>query len=135
MFTLAKSLLEYTFVKGILYILYINDLTQTNNSLNTLYLPNGDIAKNLKFVIGECDVECTMLDNNIGLYCGSVAVDSLSNFHNDAFAIIPFACYNKAYYGYNGTVSLQSDLYVRVNSKYSCTMKVRCLLIVHDVDS
>ena len=106
-----------------------------NNSLNTLYLPNGDIAKNLKFVIGECDVECTMFDNNIGLYCGSIAVDSLSNFHNDAFAIIPFACYNKAYYGYNGTVSLHSDWYLRVNSKYSCTMKVRCLLILHDIDS
>ena len=76
-----------------------------------------------------------MFDNNIGLYYGSVAVDSLSNFYNNAIAIIPFACYNNAYDRYNGTVSLHSDWYLRVNSKYPCTMKVRCLLIVHDVDS
>ena len=110
-----------------------NLANEVNNSLNTLYLPNGDIAKNLKFVIGECDVECTNFDSNIDSYYGAVSADSLSNFHNDAIAIIPFDCHNKAYNSYNGTVSFHSDSYLRVNSKYSCTMKVRCLLILHDV--
>ena len=36
LFTEIKSLLEYTFVKGILYILYNNDITQTNKSLAEL---------------------------------------------------------------------------------------------------
>ena len=72
LFNSLKSLLEYTFVKGILYIYIINDLYDLNNSLD-------DVNKNLFTLHDQYKTSANTLKKN-GIYSSTTWSDTGGNY-------------------------------------------------------